>query len=280
MSKFYFCLVIFITTISQAFALEAKLQPSMITLQGNYPIHAELIYDIQKDVLVPRKSFTGPIIHLKGTPFNAGNVPRFKFSANNDELNSQLKNIYFAAAPNGELYPANAIQNNISKTLPNIGRAYTKQEMADWYWYPYMMDALRLALVARQRGDHPFGALLLVDNKILVEASNSVNTTHDFTAHAERNLEALISKLPETIRSKSILVTSTEPCAMCAGGAVWTGVAKIVYGLSEQGLRVVTGMKSFPVPSRQLLSHAKKPISVIGPVYEPIAAMVHQGFWR
>ena len=278
---------------THAFALEVKLHPSLLTAQGNYPIDAQLLYEMKTPgLLVPKKSFTGPVIHLDSLPahFNPCSAPRFIFREKEASvLSTRLKNLYFAAAPNGELYPADAphlssskIKNDmpLSYPVPDIGRPYQKAELEDWRWYPYLMEALRLALEARHHGDHPFGAVLVVKGKILIRGLNTVNTTQDFTAHAERNLESLSGKLPAAIRSNAVLVTSTEPCAMCAGGCVWTGVGTIVYGLSAPGLGAITGSDSFFVPSRELLSHAKKPIKIMGPLFEPIAAMVHQGFWR
>ena len=37
------------------------------------------------------------------------------------------------------------------------------------------------------------------------------------------------------------LVTSCEPCAMCAGAIYWSGIGTVVYGLPESGLRALTG---------------------------------------
>ncbi len=79
---------------------------------------------------------------------------------------------------------------------------------------------------------------------------------------------------------QSILVTSTEPCAMCTGGAVWTGVGTIIFGLSAHGLGAITKSGHFIVPSEDLIHYAKTPIKIVGPVFEPISAMVHQGFWN
>ncbi len=45
-----------------------------------------------------------------------------------------------------------------------------------------------LAAVARSKGNHPFGALLALDGRVLLTAENSVNSDHDLTRHAELNL--------------------------------------------------------------------------------------------
>jgi tRNA(Arg) A34 adenosine deaminase TadA len=279
--------------ISNAFALDVSLQPTLLTSQGIYPISAKLVYE-QKDqnVLLPKKAFTGPIIHLNSLPmhFNPGNSPRFMFKQIDTNASlARINNLYFIAAPNGELYPADApnfnkakVTINISLTYPapNIGRPYQKIELDNWRWYPFLIESLRLALEARSKGNHPFGAVMVANEKILARGLNTVNTEKDFTAHAERNLESLASQFPAAVRSRSALVTSTEPCAMCAAGDVWTGIGTIVYGLSAEGLDAITESAFFTVPSRGLLSHAKMPIKIVGPIFEPISAMVHQGFWH
>jgi tRNA(Arg) A34 adenosine deaminase TadA len=50
--------------------------------------------------------------------------------------------------------------------------------------------AIELAREARLAGNHPFGALLVVDGKITLTAQNTVATDRDPTAHAETNLVA------------------------------------------------------------------------------------------
>ncbi len=49
----------------------------------------------------------------------------------------------------------------------------------------FLARALELAMQARERGDHPFGALLVVDGEIVAEPRYRVVSNHDITAHAE-----------------------------------------------------------------------------------------------
>jgi tRNA(Arg) A34 adenosine deaminase TadA len=82
----------------------------------------------------------------------------------------------------------------------------------------FIAKAIDLALQARKRGNHPFGALLVLDEKVMMVAENTVNTDHDVTGHAEVNLVSLASNQfsPDAL-GKMVLYASTEPCAMCAG---------------------------------------------------------------
>lgn len=84
--------------------------------------------------------------------------------------------------------------------------------------FDHLARAVALARDARERGDHPFGALLVTADGRVVEALNSVNTENDPTGHAETNLVRLAASSVEVeALASSTLFTSTEPCAMCAG---------------------------------------------------------------
>ncbi|HSQ14136.1 MAG TPA: hypothetical protein VLM90_14000, partial [Candidatus Deferrimicrobium sp.] len=53
----------------------------------------------------------------------------------------------------------------------------------------YLRYALMVAERARDHGDSPFGAVLVSNRgRILIEAENRENVTHDCTSHAETRL--------------------------------------------------------------------------------------------
>ena len=59
----------------------------------------------------------------------------------------------------------------------------------------HLRTAIELARQAREHGNHPFGALLVdKDNKVLLQAENTVVTGRDCTGHAETNLMRLASR--------------------------------------------------------------------------------------
>lgn len=149
----------------------------------------------------------------------------------------------------------------------------------------HLRRAIELAGNAREHGNHPFGALLVsAAGEILAEAENSVNTANDCTGHAETNLVRLASQLfdPQTLAG-STLYTSTEPCAMCAGAIYWSGISRIVYALSEDGLYQLTGTdranEALRLPCRDLFAHCGRPVEVAGPFLGDEARAVHEGFW-
>ncbi|HEY3313294.1 MAG TPA: nucleoside deaminase [Anaerolineales bacterium] len=143
--------------------------------------------------------------------------------------------------------------------------------------------AIALAASAREHGNHPFGALLAdEEGNILLTAENTVNTRRDATGHAELNLvrEASGKFGPDVLRTAT-LYTSTEPCPMCAGAIFWSGVGKVVYALSEDGLydMAASSTESLKLACREVFARGGRPVEVLGPMLEQEAARVHEGFW-
>lgn len=144
----------------------------------------------------------------------------------------------------------------------------------------FVQAAIDLALQARRAGNHPFGALLELNGRVLLTAMNTVNTDHDITRHAELNLVSLASQqLDADTLAMVTLYTSTEPCAMCAGAIYWAGIRRMVFGCSATKLGEIAGGE-FVVPSRDVFAYGKTSITVIGPVLAERAAEVHQGYWK
>ena len=141
-----------------------------------------------------------------------------------------------------------------------------------------------LARQAREKGNHPFGALLAdPDGKVLLTAENTVVTDKDITGHAETNLVREAAKLYEAeFLANCTLYTSTEPCPMCSGAIFWSNIRRVVFGLNQEGLYAITGggENELILPCREVFAHGNKPIKVIGPLLEEEAIKVHIGFWQ
>ncbi|MET0859788.1 MAG: nucleoside deaminase [Microbacterium sp.] len=148
----------------------------------------------------------------------------------------------------------------------------------------HLLHAIALARQARERGDHPFGAIVVAADGTVVEGLNSVVTQGDPTGHAETNLVRLAAAaLGAQQLSTATLYTSTEPCAMCAGAIYWSGIGRVVYALGEDELiRMVDTQEGIPtlaLPSREVFARGGRAVEVIGPVDLPEAVAVHRGFW-
>jgi tRNA(Arg) A34 adenosine deaminase TadA len=139
--------------------------------------------------------------------------------------------------------------------------------------------AIELARQARRAGNHPFGALLAIDGDVVLTAENTVMTDRDPTAHAESNLVAdAIRRLSRDQIRQSVLYTSCEPCAMCAGKMYWAGIRAVVYALPASELARLAG-GDFLVPCAELFSRAAEPVRITGPLLIDEAREAHLGFW-
>ena len=148
----------------------------------------------------------------------------------------------------------------------------------------FLRQAITVAQRARDKGNHPFGAVLVDENgAVLLEGENTVNTEHDATGHAEMNLvRAACKKYDALTLAKCSLYSSTEPCPMCAGAIFWSGIGRVVYALSEEELYAFMPNDPYKLllSCREVLSHGGRAVEVIGPAIEDEARVVHVGFWR
>lgn len=148
----------------------------------------------------------------------------------------------------------------------------------------WLRKVIAMSAESRAAGNHPFAALVVdADGNILAEAYNAHSV--DRTSHAEMvALRHASANYPLNRLRGATLYTSAEPCAMCSGGAYWTGIACVVYALSEVNLLKITGSHpenpTLSLPCRQVFAAGQRVVKVIGPMLEAEAAIPHEGFWR
>jgi tRNA(adenine34) deaminase len=92
--------------------------------------------------------------------------------------------------------------------------------------------ALAAARVAFDAGEVPVGAVVLASaGDVVAVAANERESSADPTAHAEvLALRRAGSVLGSWQLTGCTLVVTLEPCAMCAGAAVLSRVARVVFG--------------------------------------------------
>lgn len=111
----------------------------------------------------------------------------------------------------------------------------------------HLRRCVELAKTALEKGDEPFGSVLVSgDGEVLAEDHNHV-AGGDHTQHPEFALArwAAENLTPEE-RSKATVYTSGEHCPMCAAAHGWVGLGRIVYASSSEQL--VQWMKEMGVP--------------------------------
>lgn len=94
-------------------------------------------------------------------------------------------------------------------------------------------------------GFGPFIAAIY-DNKgnLIAKAANSVVNEQCSNSHAEMNaIKAAEQKLgtydlaPYNLK----LYITSEPCIMCVGGILWSGIKEVYYGVSSKAVESITG---------------------------------------
>lgn len=101
----------------------------------------------------------------------------------------------------------------------------------------HLQRCVELAKIALEKGDEPFGSVLVAaDGKALFEDHNHV-ASGDHTQHPEFAIArwAAANMTPEE-RSKATVYTSGEHCPMCAAAHGWVGLGRIVYASSSEQL--------------------------------------------
>ncbi len=140
-----------------------------------------------------------------------------------------------------------------------------------------MEMALAEARAAGTRGEVPVGAVLAgPDGAVLARAGNQVEADRDASAHAELLVMRAGARLlggPRLVGC--VLFVTLEPCAMCAGAAVWFRVGRVVFGAYdpkgggvEHGARILQAPGCLHVPE------------VVGGVREAECGEVLREFFR
>lgn len=110
-------------------------------------------------------------------------------------------------------------------------------------YHAWMADALELAQAAEDVGDVPVGALVIApDGTVIGRGRNARETQHDPTAHAEIvAIREAGDKLGSWRLDGCTLVVTLEPCVMCAGAALQSRLARIVFGAWDEKAGAVGG---------------------------------------
>lgn len=100
----------------------------------------------------------------------------------------------------------------------------------------FLRRAIALAMSNVESGNGgPFGAVIVRNGEIVVEAGNSVFTAKDPTAHAEVNaIRAACQRLGVFRLDECILYSSCEPCPMCLAASYWAHLERIFYAATAE----------------------------------------------
>ncbi len=135
-----------------------------------------------------------------------------------------------------------------------------------------MRLALRVASENIQNGGGPFGAAVFDQSGQLISIGmNLVTPTNCSVLHAE--IVALIQAeqalhsydLSSDGKRRLQLVTTCEPCSMCLGATIWSGVSSIAWGARDEDARSI-GFDEGPKPADPIKELSQRGIEVISNV--------------
>jgi tRNA(adenine34) deaminase len=85
--------------------------------------------------------------------------------------------------------------------------------------------------LAESWGDQSYGAVLVLDDKLVGGGPSRVVKLRDSTAHAEREaIRDAQRRLKRTHLQGAILYSTSRPCAACEAAAAAAGVSRMYYG--------------------------------------------------
>ena len=150
----------------------------------------------------------------------------------------------------------------------------------------YLRLAVDIARDSRASGNHPFGALLVGPEGDVLLSSGNTYAKDRGVGHAETNVaRAAAQRYEPAFLERCTLVTSVEPCCMCAGACYWAGIGALVYGLSESRLAELTGDNpenpTLDLSCRQVFAAGRRHVAVRGPFPELEQEILngHKDFW-
>ncbi len=146
----------------------------------------------------------------------------------------------------------------------------------------FMLEALKQAKNALEKGEVPVGAVVVYKNQIIARAYNQMQTLKDPTAHAEMiaitQASGVLSEGKQDHRGSlegATLYVTMEPCPMCAGALVITKCQNLVYGARDAKAGACESV--YKITNDDRLNHR---LNVIGGVRETDSRLFLQEFFR
>jgi len=140
----------------------------------------------------------------------------------------------------------------------------------------WMRLALEQACLARDAGEVPIGAIVVLGGEVVGRDFNQPIGRHDPTAHAEiLAMREAAQAIGNYRLTGATLYVTLEPCLMCAGAMVHARIATLVFGAPEPRTgAVVSNLQALALPQH---NHR---VEVVSGVLEPDCRDLVQEFFR
>ncbi len=128
---------------------------------------------------------------------------------------------------------------------------------------------MKIAIEEAKKGDMPYGAVLVKDDKVVMKGYNTAQRDNDVSAHGEINVLRQFTKETGNYDLDALkgytLYTTCEPCAMCAAACVWVGLSEIVYGASVEQL-LNMGSEQIDISCQTIVDKGFQKINIVSGV--------------
>ena len=119
-------------------------------------------------------------------------------------------------------------------------------------------EYMKIAIELSKKAYYPYGAIIVKDDKIIGRSDTDVLVSKTAYSHAElRAIEDAMEHLGGHLCAEGgkgcTIYSSCEPCAMCMGAILYTGIERLVYGATLEDSKECVN---------NILAHAKDVASI------------------
>ena len=139
----------------------------------------------------------------------------------------------------------------------------------------FMKIAIEEAKISLREGNNGFGAVIVKDGVLIAASHDREGTEVDPTSHAELNVIREASKKLGRKLGGCTLISTHEPCPMCASVVVWSEIATVVYGCSIQET-LLQGRKRINIPCTDIFHQSAAKISVIDGILKAECSVLYR----
>ncbi len=112
----------------------------------------------------------------------------------------------------------------------STAQSQAERALPEQRWYEAANEMKRLA---ESLGDQPYGAVVVLDGKIVGGAPSRVIKNQNPDAHAERGaIHDAQRRLGRTLLSGAVLYSTSRPCSLCEAAAAQAAVSRMYFGSS------------------------------------------------
>ena len=114
---------------------------------------------------------------------------------------------------------------------------------------------------------------------IIYQLQQEAISTGNPLEHAEMSaIQQAISNYGSEVLKRAHLISSNEPCPMCMGACIWSGISEVSYFVSQEQVAAIRGWGKF-MPANKIAEADDSGIIINGPIEDEKMLSFHREFW-